>query len=154
MWRRVRRRRHQLRQPGQQGKQPGLPNSAANQLGLCRQLKLKEVRHRIHIIPKSQSESPKRLNSKGRPEMCENMNITLKGPDCLSKNPKLNFKGTPEMCEAIEFTSNITKHVCRSLQGRHVLGKSYEQPRHHAPSPQPVHKSEGSCLQNCLELPH
>ena len=49
------------------------------------------------------------------------MNITMKGPNCLSEKPKLNFKGRPKMCGAINITSNITKHVRRINQGRNVL---------------------------------
>ena len=100
-------------------------------------------------------EDPRRLNFKARPGMCETMNTTctMKEPNCPSENPKLNFKGKPEMYEAIDITSDMTKHVRRTRQGRHVLIESRERRGHRARSPQPAHKSEGLCLQNCLELP-
>ena len=100
-------------------------------------------------------EDPGRLNFKARPGMCEAMNTTMKAlePNCTSENPKLNCKGRPEMCEAIDITSDMTKHVRRTRQGRHVLIESRARLGHRARSPQPAHKSEGLCLQNCLELP-
>ena len=116
-------------------------------------MNFEEGRYKASPCMKILRENPRRLNFKARPGMCETMNTTMKEPNCPSENPKLNFKGKPEMCEALDITSDMTKHVRRTRQSRHVLIESRGRRGHRARSPQPAHKSEGSCVQNCLELP-